>query len=47
MARTFTPLGKDEMESLRGRMNPWRQPMEKKLVGHLDGPTLTPEIFWA
>jgi len=47
VARTFAPLGPEEMEQLRGRMDPMRQPLEKKLVGHLDGPTRTPEIFWA
>ncbi len=47
VARNFVPLGPQEMESLRGKMDPLRQPLEKKLVGHLDGPTRTPEIFWA
>ena len=47
VARTFAPLGKSEMEQMRRNLDPSRVPMEKKLVGHLDGPTGTPEIFWA
>ncbi len=47
LARGFTPLGDAEMEKLRKSMDPSRGPMEKRLVGHLDGPTRTPEIFWA
>ncbi len=46
VARTFAPLGNKEMEDLRSRMDSLRQPLEKKLVGHLDGPTRTPDMFW-
>ncbi len=47
VARTFAPMAPQDMESLRAKMDALRQPLEKKLVGHLDGPTRTPEIFWA
>ena len=47
VARSFTPLGEKELNDLRNTLEPSRKPLEKKLVGHLDGPTRTPEIFWA
>jgi aryl-alcohol dehydrogenase-like predicted oxidoreductase len=47
VARTFTPLSAKELDTLRNAMEPSRGPLEKKLVGHLDGPTRTPELFWA
>jgi hypothetical protein len=47
VARNFSPLSKEEMDRLRRELEPSRLPLEKKLVGHLDGPTRTPEIFWA
>lgn len=46
-ARNFSPLGDDEMERLRRALAPARSPLEKKLVGHLDGPTSSPEVFRA
>jgi aryl-alcohol dehydrogenase-like predicted oxidoreductase len=46
-ARNFSPLSGAEMDRLRRALEPSRLPLEKKLVGHLDGPTRTPEIFWA
>jgi len=46
-ARTFSPLTDPEKEHLRQQLNPAREGLEKRLVGHLDGPTATPEIFLA
>ena len=47
IARAFSPLKDDEKEQLRQQLNPSREGLEKRLVGHLDGPTLQPEIFQA
>ena len=47
LARSFEPLSKSEMEKLRRELAISRRPLEKKLVGHLDGPTNHPEMFWA
>lgn len=47
VARTFSPLSEEEIESMRKSLDMSREPMEKRLVGHLDGPTRTPQIFWA
>jgi aryl-alcohol dehydrogenase-like predicted oxidoreductase len=45
-AEKFSPLSNDEMDQLRRSFEPLRAPMEKRLVGHLDGPTQSPGIFW-
>ncbi len=47
IARGFEPLKPAEVEQLRRNLDPSRAPLEKRLVGHLDGPTRIPEIFWA
>jgi len=47
IARSFSPLGRKRVEELQRALDPAREPLEKRLVGHLDGPTCTPEIFWA
>jgi aryl-alcohol dehydrogenase-like predicted oxidoreductase len=47
VARTFEPLSAEEMDGMRNSLGPLRNQMEKRLVGHLDGPTQTPQIFWA
>jgi predicted aldo/keto reductase-like oxidoreductase len=47
IARSFAPLNDSEREHLRQQLNPSREGLEKKLVGHLDGPTENPEIFFA
>jgi uncharacterized protein len=47
VARSFTPLSEPEMERLRREVNPSREGLEHNLVGHLDGPTATPEMFSA
>jgi len=46
-AYNFSPLSEEEMERLRRDLGPSREGLEHKLVGHFDGPTATPEIFWA
>jgi predicted aldo/keto reductase-like oxidoreductase len=47
IARAFTPLTDQEKENLRRQLTPAREGLEKRLVGHLDGPTAAPEIFFA
>ena len=47
IARNFSPMKDDEKERLRQQLGPAREGLEKKLVGHLDGPTEKPEIFAA
>jgi aryl-alcohol dehydrogenase-like predicted oxidoreductase len=46
VARNFSPLGESEMDRLRRELAPSQGALEKRLVGHLDGPTRTPEAFW-
>lgn len=46
-AQGFSPLSDGEMEKLRRQLTPARDGLEKRLVGHLDGPTANPEIFLA
>ncbi len=45
LARKFSPLDENEMEKLRRELGPLGAPLEKKLVGHLDGPTASPHLF--
>ncbi len=47
IARSFSPLGPEEMDRLRDSLAPSRAPLEKKLVGHLDGPTTCGKGLWA
>ena len=47
VARNFSPLSEAEMGRLQRELAISREPLEKKLVGHLDGPTSHPEMFWA
>jgi predicted aldo/keto reductase-like oxidoreductase len=47
IARTFSPLKDDEKDRLRQQLGPSREGLEKRLVGHLDGPTANAEIFFA
>ena len=47
VARSFSPLPGQEMERLRQELTPARDGMEKRLVGHLDGPTAKPDVFCA
>jgi predicted aldo/keto reductase-like oxidoreductase len=45
VARSFSPLPEQEMEHLRQELTPARNGMDKRLAGHLDGPTESPEVF--
>ncbi len=45
VARTFSPLSGQERDQLQQRLNGSREGLEKRLVGHLDGPTQNPELF--
>jgi aryl-alcohol dehydrogenase-like predicted oxidoreductase len=45
IARGFSPLDSQEKERIRQQLGPAREGLEKKLVGHLDGPTTKPEMF--
>jgi predicted aldo/keto reductase-like oxidoreductase len=47
IARGFSPLTDPEKEHLRQQLNGSREGLEKKLVGHLDGPTADPTLFCA
>jgi predicted aldo/keto reductase-like oxidoreductase len=47
VARSFSPLPEQDMEHLRRELMPARDEMEKRLVGHLDGPTAKPDVFCA
>lgn len=47
IARNFSPLKDQEKERLRQQLNPAREGLEKRLVGHLDGPTECPQMFVA
>jgi hypothetical protein len=46
IARNFSPLGDAEMQQLRQSLSPSREGLEHRLVGHLDGPTASPETFF-
>jgi uncharacterized protein len=46
-ARSFSPLNDQEKERLRQQLKPSREGLEQRLVGHLDGPTANPEMFFA
>jgi hypothetical protein len=46
-ARNFSALSDQEKQRLRQQLNPSREGLEKRLVGHLDGPTAHPEMFLA
>lgn len=46
-ARNFSQITDDEKERLRQQLSPSREGLEKKLVGHLDGPTANARIFTA
>lgn len=45
VARNFSPLSSADMQQLREKLNPSRGDLEKRLVGHLDGPTNNPVLF--
>jgi predicted aldo/keto reductase-like oxidoreductase len=47
VTRNFSPLPEEEMEHLRQELTPSRDGLEKRLAGHLDGPTANPKVFCA
>jgi hypothetical protein len=47
IAKGFAPLSDQEKHQVREQLNPAREGLEKRLVGHLDGPTASPGIFLA
>ncbi len=47
VARDFSALSQEDMDRLRRGLETSRSPLEKRLSGHLDGPTRMPELFWA
>src|SRR5215469_16216793 len=47
IARGFSPLDSQDKERLRQQLGPAREGLEKRLVGHLDGPTTSPEVLQA
>jgi len=47
LARLFSSLDDQENERMRQQVGPSHEGLEKKLVGHLDGPTTRPEILQA
>lgn len=47
IARAFAPFPQDDMDRMRKTLEPSRQPLEKNLTGHHDGPTREPHVFWA
>ncbi len=46
VAGAFKPLEPDEVEILRKDLGTVRDALQKRLSGHLDGPTATPEVFY-
>ena len=47
IARTFKAFPAADMERMRQAVAPSREGLEKNLVGHHDGPTRIPHLFWA
>jgi uncharacterized protein len=47
IAKSFSLFTDQEKDRLRQQLGDSREGLEKRLVGHLDGPTLNPEIFSA
>lgn len=45
-ARNFSPFGADKMDQIRRDMSVLHDDMQHHLVGHIDGPTDHPEVFW-
>ena len=45
VAKNFSPLSDDDMNRLRLQLAPSRGDLEHRLVGHLDGPSATPDLF--
>jgi putative ABC transport system ATP-binding protein len=47
IARGFSSLDENEKHRLRQKLQPSREGLEKRLVGHLDGPTAETRLFVA
>ena len=47
LARNFTPFSAEKMNQVRRDMAVLHDDMQHHLVGHVDGPTDHPEMFWA
>ena len=45
-ARNFTAFPESDMDRLRKALGPSREGLEKNLLGHHDGPTIKPQLFW-
>jgi hypothetical protein len=45
-ARNFSPFSATKMRQIRSDMSVLHDQMQHHLVGHIDGPTDHPEIFW-
>jgi len=45
-ARNFTAFPESDMDRLRKALGPSRDGLEKNLLGHHDGPTIKPQLFW-
>ena len=45
-ARSFSPFSTEKMNQLRHEMSVLQHAMQHHLVGHIDGPTDHPEMFW-
>jgi hypothetical protein len=46
VARNFTAFPESDMNRLRKALGPSRDGLEKNLLGHHDGPTSKPQLFW-
>jgi len=46
LARNYTPFSDEKMNQLRHDMSVLHDDMQHHLVGHIDGPTDRPEVFW-
>jgi len=47
LACNFTPFSPEKMNQLRRDMSVLHDDMQHRLVGHIDGPTGDPKVFWA
>jgi aryl-alcohol dehydrogenase-like predicted oxidoreductase len=45
-ARNFSPFSEEKMDLIRRDVGVLRDQMQHHLVGHIDGPTNHPEMFW-
>ena len=46
LARNFKPFSSEKMDEIRSQVSVLHDQMQHHLVGHIDGPTDHPEIFW-